>query len=231
MITRQVSRVAAWVAAGAVLFAMSGCAAAVSAANPAPEPTSTAAPVATAIMVRGASLDVMSKDGQLIQGIPYSGGAKALVSALTAVLGAPVSQTSIPNECDGSPGTGSPETTSKWNGDALVVRSVDAVPTLINVKVQAPSTVNGIEIETAGGLQVGDSSGDLVKAVPDALSQDSTHVDASYVWYDLAADSSPGGKSGVLVFTGPKSGPIYSVSAPETYFGVDDGASPMIGGC
>jgi hypothetical protein len=170
----------------------------------------------------------MSKDGEVIQNIPFSGGDKALVSALTAVLGAPVSKTYPDNGCAGDPGTGHPPTGSNWGGEALVVMSFNKGPTAFDVSVSEAS-VNGIELETAGGLKVGDSSKELAKDVPGVVSQDSTLANASYLWYDLAPDSTPAGKSGVLVYAGAGFGPISHITSPAQYFVVDD--SGTLGDC
>jgi hypothetical protein len=228
MISRHVSRVVVWVAAGAVLLAMSGCAASVPATKSTPShataavPTPTAAPVAAAVMVRGTSLDVMSEDGRIIQSIPYSGGDKSLVSALTAVLGAPVSKTYPDNGCAGGTGTGHQPTASNWGGETLVVTSFNTGPTDFVVSLSG-SSVNGIELETAGGFHVGDSSKDLAKQVPGVVSQDSTIWNNSYLWYDLAADSTPAGKSGVVVYADSVLGPITTITGPEQYW-VNDGS-------
>ncbi|MDQ1526393.1 MAG: hypothetical protein QOG18_1006, partial [Microbacteriaceae bacterium] len=89
-------------------------------------------------MVRGTSLDVMSEDGRIIQSIPYSGGDKSLVSALTAVLGAPVSKTYPDSGCAGGTGTGHP-TASNWGGETLVVTSFNTGPTDFYVSLSGAS--------------------------------------------------------------------------------------------
>ena len=132
------------------------------------EPSATAVPVpdtvAARILVTGSTVSVLNEAGDVLQDVPFSTDGATAAALLSAAIGVePALSTAF--YCNDDTGT-----QYDWGSFQIVSPAIYAEPSVLySIIVAAPATSNGLTLEAAPHVVVGDTIAELRAAAPGTL--------------------------------------------------------------
>ena len=165
----MVQRRALLLIAGVIVLSLTACGpgggsspSAAPAQTPPPEPSATAEPEVTSIVIGGSEFTTVLADGTVRDTVPYTGDPAAALSLLTGLFDQEPVVTGMPEQhCSPS------FTRADWSGAVKLDTEFAWLPEgqLFDLVVTEPSH-NGIAISSTVGLQVGDDASAFIAGLP-----------------------------------------------------------------
>ena len=176
------------------------------------EPTATPTPVpvpdtvAARILVTGSTVSVLNEAGDVLQDVPFSTDGATAAALLSAAIGVePALSTAF--YCNDDTGT-----QYDWGSFQIVSPAIYAEPSVLySIIVAAPATSNGLTLEAAPHVVVGDTIAELLAAAPGTLD---TWATEHGMWL---VDPTPDGQYGLRVQESLSGDTVLYFSSPIRY--------------